>query len=125
MRGNLVCGIGCFIFAVMAGLPANAPACNSGYGSHAHHTHYTQNPLESAFHKMDANHDGIVTQREFVAAHQKKLGTAQAATNYAQLAARGGTTTRNGATGMTLQQFKAAHGAARTVASTAAHTARY
>ena len=103
---KLVCGIGCFIFAVMAALPANAPACNhSGYSSH----HASHQSLESAFYKMDANHDGILTQREFVAAHQKKMGTAQAATHYMGLAARGGTTSRNGEMGMTLQQFKAAH----------------
>jgi hypothetical protein len=107
MRRKLICGIGCFIFTVMAGLPADAPACHQGYSSHT--AHHTPNPYESAFHKMDANHDGIVTQHEFVAAHQKKLGAAQAAANYKQLAARGGTTRRNGATGMTLQQFKAAH----------------
>jgi hypothetical protein len=57
---------------------------------------------------MDANHDGILTEREFVAAHHK-TGTAQAAARYEGLAAKGGTTKRSGVTGMTLQQFKAAH----------------
>ena len=75
MRRKLICGIGCFIFTVMAGLPADAPACHQGYSSHT--AHHTPNPYESTFHKMDANHDGIVTQHEFVAAHQKKLGTAR------------------------------------------------
>ena len=107
MRRILVCGIGCFIFAALAGLPASAPACHQGYSSHAHH----QSSLESAFHKMDGNHDGIVTEREFVAANHKKMGVAQAAAHYKALAAKGGITRRNGATGMTLQQFKVAHAA--------------
>jgi Ca2+-binding EF-hand superfamily protein len=101
MRRKLVCGIGCFLVAVMAGLPANVPASSS----HSHHAHQS---LESAFHKMDVDHDGILTEREFVAAHHKK-GTAQAAARYEQLAAKGGITKRNGVVGMTLHQFKAAH----------------
>jgi len=107
VRCKLICGIGCFLFAVMGGLPANAPACHQGYSSQSHRSHQS---LESAFYKMDANHDGILTEREFVAAHQK-TGTAQAAAHYKGLAARGGITTRSGVTGMTLQQFKAAHAA--------------
>ncbi len=51
----------CLIFAVMAGLPANAPAYQ-GYSTHSRHS------LETAFHRMDVNHDGILTMREFVAA---------------------------------------------------------
>jgi hypothetical protein len=64
--------------------------------------------LEAAFDKMDVNHDGILTEREFVVAHHKK-GTAQAAARYEQLAAKGGITKRKGVRGMTLAQFKAAH----------------
>ena len=101
MRRYLVWGIGCCLVTVMAGLPASVPASSS----HSHHSHQS---LESAFHKMDVNHDGILTKREFVAAHHKK-GTAQAAARYEQLAAKGGTTKRNGVRGMTLHQFKAAH----------------
>lgn len=95
----------CFLFAAMAGLPANAPACHHGHSSKSHH----QSSLESAFYKMDVNHDGLLTMREFVAAHQKKMGVTQAIVRYKALAARGGITRGNGTTGMTLQQFKAAH----------------
>ncbi len=105
MHRILTCGIGCFIFAVLAGLPAIAPACHQGYSTHSHH----QSSVESAFHRMDVNHDGIVTEREFVTANHKKMGVSQAAAHYKALAVRGGVTRRNGATGMTLQQFKAAH----------------
>jgi hypothetical protein len=89
--------------AVTAGLPANAPAYYQGYATHPHHS------LEIAFHRMDGNHDGILTMREFVAAHQMKIGVAQAILRYQELAARGGMTRRNGVAGMTLHQFKAAH----------------
>jgi hypothetical protein len=104
MRRKLILGTGCFILAVAGGLPANAPACYQPYAYHSH----SRPSLDSAFHTMDANHDGILTQREFVAAH-RNTSTAQAAAHYRSLAAHGGTTTRNGVTGMTLHQFKAAH----------------
>ncbi len=103
MCRKLICGIGCFMFVAMVGLPASAPACHHGTSSH-----HSKQSLESAFYKMDVNHDGVLTQDEYVAAHQKK-GTTQAAAHYKKLAARGGTTTRNGVTGMTLRQYKAAH----------------
>ena len=100
------------ILGLLVVLPANAPACHTGGTSgsaySSTHTSHAHQSAESAFQKMDANHDGLVTQREFVAAH-RKTGTSQAAAQYVQLAARGGTTTRSGVTGMTLQQFKAAH----------------
>jgi Ca2+-binding EF-hand superfamily protein len=106
MRRKLVFGvIGGFLVAVVAGLPANLPACHQGSSSHSHHSHQS---LEAAFHKMDVNHDGILTESEFVAAHHK-MNTSQAAARYEQLAAKGGTTKRNGVRGMTLAQFKAAH----------------
>ncbi len=106
MRRILICGIGCFIFAAMAGLPASASASYLGYSSlyHSHHS------LASEFYRMDVNHDGILTMREFVA-HHKKMGVPQAIAHYKALAARGGITRGNGAIGMTLQQFRAAHGA--------------
>ena len=89
----------------MAGLPAIAPAYQV-YATHSHHS------LASEFHKMDVNHDGILTMREFVA-HHKRMGMPQAIAHYKELAARGGLTRRNGMMGMTLQQFKAAHGVRR------------
>ncbi len=107
MRRKLICGIGCFIFVIASSLAANAPACHPSNQPVSHHSYQS---LERAFHHMDRNHDGILTQREFVAAHRQKMGTAQAAAQYRLLAMRGGTTTRNGTTGMTLHQFKLAHG---------------
>jgi Ca2+-binding EF-hand superfamily protein len=64
-------------------------------------------PLSKRFQKMDANHDGILTEAEFVTAHSK-LDAAQAKNCYEALAALSGTTTKNGATGMTFPQFKKA-----------------
>ena len=92
-----------FLLAVMAGMPANAPAYYLGSSIHSHHS------LESAFYKMDVNHDGLLTMREFVAHHKKKMGVPQAIAHYKALAARGGITRRNGVAGMTLHQFKMAH----------------
>jgi hypothetical protein len=77
----------------------NAPACGK-----KHHSYGSQ---ESSFSAMDTNHDGILTQAEFVAAHSK-MGADKAAKLYKNLATLGGTTTKNGATGMTSQQFTAA-----------------
>jgi Ca2+-binding EF-hand superfamily protein len=96
--------------AFVAGLPANVPACHEGSSYHSHYSssHHSHQSLESAFHKMDVNHDGILTEGEFVAAHHK-TGTSQAAAHYQGLAQRGGTTKRNRVMGMTLHQFKAAH----------------
>jgi hypothetical protein len=103
MIRKLISGIGCFVITVVGGLPANLPACNSYHSHHAHHQ-----SLESAFHRMDVNHDGLLTEREFVAAHHK-MSPGQAVARYTSLAARGGVTKRNGVTGMTLHQFKLAH----------------
>jgi hypothetical protein len=102
MRRILIC---CFLLAVTAAVPANAPAYYQV--SHSHHS------LESAFHRMDVNHDGLLTMREFVAHHKKKMGVPGAIAHYKALAARGGITRRNGVTGMTLHQFKMAHGVGR------------
>ena len=63
--------------------------------------------LWERFQKMDTNHDGIVTQAEFVAGHPK--AGAKAEKFYNDLIALGGTTTKGGATGMTFEQFKKAH----------------
>ncbi len=60
------------------------------------------------FEKMDTNHDGILTVQEFVAAHPK-IGPEKATKFYNDLAALGGTTTKDGATGMTLPQFRKGH----------------
>ncbi len=66
-----------------------------------------KHPLLQRFEAMDTNHDGILTAAEFEAAHAK-LGE-KAAAAYKELAALGGTTTKDGATGMTFEQFKKAH----------------
>ena len=65
-------------------------------------------PLRERFEAMDTNHDGILTQAEFIAGHPK-MGAEKATKFYDKLAALGGTTTKNGATGMTLEQFRKAH----------------
>jgi hypothetical protein len=80
-------------------MAANAPA--KGNPSKKHH-------LLDRFEKMDANHDGVVTVQEFVAAHPK-AGEAKATTVYEGLMTLGGTTTKGGVTGMTFPQFKKAH----------------
>lgn len=67
-----------------------------------------KHPLRDRFEKMDTNHDGILTQDEFVAGHPK-AGPEKTTKFYNELASLGGTTTRNGATGMTLEQFRKAH----------------
>jgi Ca2+-binding EF-hand superfamily protein len=64
-----------------------------------------KHPVAERFAKMDANHDGILTQDEFVAAHTK-MGDAKAKKAYEEISKVGGTTTKDGATGMTLEQFK-------------------
>ena len=72
----------------------------------------TKHPLRDRFEKMDANHDGILTVQEFVAAHPK-IGAAKAGAFYNELATLGGTTTKGGVAGMTFPQFKKAHKAWR------------
>lgn len=64
--------------------------------------------LRDRFEKMDTNHDGILTQAEYVAAHAK-MGAKKATKRYNELATLGGTTTKNDVTGMTFHQFKKAH----------------
>jgi Ca2+-binding EF-hand superfamily protein len=64
--------------------------------------------LSDRFQKMDANHDGILSQAEFVAAHPK-IGAVAAKELYRSLAVLGGTTTQSKTTGMTFEQFKKAH----------------
>ncbi len=71
-----------------------------------------KHPLLDRFNKMDANHDGILTVQEFVAAHPK-MGEAKASTFYKELVSLSGTATKGGATGMTFPQFKKAHKAWR------------
>lgn len=66
-----------------------------------------KHPLLERFQKMDANHDGILTAEEFAVAHPK-LGD-KAKTAFEALEKLGGTTTKDGATGMTFQEFKKAH----------------
>jgi hypothetical protein len=80
---------------------ANAPAQGSKQPP-------TKKPsLQERFQKMDTNGDGILTQDEFVAA-RSKLGD-KAATVFQEMGKLGGTTTKDGAMGMTFQQFKKAH----------------
>ena len=67
-----------------------------------------KHPLAERFQKMDTNHDGILTLGEFIAGHPK-MGTTQATAAYKELVTLGGTTTKNGVTGMTFPQFKKAH----------------
>jgi Ca2+-binding EF-hand superfamily protein len=57
------------------------------------------------FAKMDANHDGILTEAEFVTARSAKMGEEKAKQFYGELTKLGGTTTKDGAAGMTLEQF--------------------
>jgi hypothetical protein len=64
-------------------------------------------PLSKRFQKMDANHDGILTEAEFVTAHSK-LDAAKAQKCYETLAALGGRTTKNGVMGMAFPQVKKA-----------------
>ena len=85
--------------AAMFLVATNAPACGK-----KHHSHGSQG---SSFSAMDTNHDGILTQAEFVTAHSK-MDTDKAVKLYKNLATLGGTTTKSGATGMTSQQFAAA-----------------
>ncbi len=72
--------------------------------------------LSERFDKMDTNHDGILTEQEFVAFHKaahEGKGEAKAGTFYKELASLGGTTTKDNITGMNLDQFKKAHKAWR------------
>jgi hypothetical protein len=90
--------------AVICLVATDAPACGN-----RHHSHGSQG---SSFNAMDTNHDGILTQAEFVAAHAG-MGTYKAAKLYKNLASLGGATTKKGARGMTFQQFTAAQKAMR------------
>ncbi len=67
-----------------------------------------KHPLAERFQKMDTNHDGLLTLAEFVAGHPK-MGATKATAAYKELVTLGGTTTKNGVTGMTFPQFKKAH----------------
>jgi len=100
--------------AVLCLVATNAPACGK-----KHHSHSSQ---ATSFSAMDTNHDGILTQAEFVAAHFN-VGATKAAKFYNNLATLGGTTTRNGVTGMTVQQFKAAQKAKKQAYSKKSGTA--
>jgi Ca2+-binding EF-hand superfamily protein len=66
-----------------------------------------KHPVAERFAKMDTNHDGILTETEFVAA-RAKMGEAKAKKVYEEMCKLGGTTTKDKATGMTLEQFKKA-----------------
>lgn len=66
-----------------------------------------KHPLLERFQKMDTNHDGILTEEEFAAAHPKHSDKAKTA--FGEMEKLGGTTTRDGVTGMTFQEFKKAH----------------
>ncbi len=66
-----------------------------------------KHPLLDRFEKLDTNHDGILTAEEFAAAHQKHGDKAK--TVFQALEKLGGTTTKDGVTGMTFQEFKKAH----------------
>jgi len=100
--------------AVICLVATDAPACGN-----RHHSHGSQG---SSFNAMDTNHDGILTQAEFVAAHSN-VGATKAAKFYNNLATLGGTTTRNGVTGMTVQQFKTAQKAKKQAYSQKSGTA--
>ena len=56
------------------------------------------------FNAMDLNHDGILTMQEFVATNPQ-MGAEKAGAFYKKLASLGGVTTKDGVTGMTVQQF--------------------
>ena len=64
-----------------------------------------KHPVAERFAKMDTNHDGILTETEFVAA-RAKMGEAKAKKVYEEMCKLGGTTTKDKATGMTFDQFK-------------------
>ena len=86
-----------FLSLAMAALvTVNAPA-----GEKKH----SEDSVKAYFEKQDANHDGILTLEEFVA-FRPKMNADQATSFYKKLAAAGGTTTKDGVTGMTFDQFK-------------------
>ena len=80
---------------------------------------HSEDSLKDYFQKQDANHNGILTLEEFVA-FRPKLGAEKATSFYKQLVAAGGTTTQNGVTGMTFDQFKKGIAAAKPTHSTSA-----
>jgi Ca2+-binding EF-hand superfamily protein len=65
-----------------------------------------KDPLLERFKKIDTNHDGIVSEKEFIAVN-KEMGK-EAAKRFAELEKLGGTTTKNKETGMAFEQFKKA-----------------
>ena len=67
-----------------------------------------KNPLLDVFQRMDANHDGILTVQEFVAANSQ-MGETKAAAFYKELASLGGMVTKGSVTGMTFPQFAKAY----------------
>jgi Ca2+-binding EF-hand superfamily protein len=67
-----------------------------------------KNPLLVVFQKMDANHDGILTVQEFVAANSQ-MGEAKATAVYKELVNLGGVVTKGNATGMAFPQFAKAY----------------
>jgi Ca2+-binding EF-hand superfamily protein len=80
---------------IVAGMVAvNAPAQEQKGGKKPHMT------LKERFDKMDTNHDGTLSQDEFVAGH-KRLGEEKAKALFAKM---GGTTDK----GLTFDQYKTA-----------------
>jgi Ca2+-binding EF-hand superfamily protein len=67
-----------------------------------------KNPLLSVFQKMDANHDGILTAQEFVAANSQ-MGEAKAIAVYKELVNLGGSVTKGSVTGMAFPHFAKAY----------------
>ena len=63
-----------------------------------------KNPLLGVFQKLDANHDGILTVQEFVAANSQ-MGEAKATAVYKELVSLGGIVTKGSVTGMAFPQF--------------------
>ncbi|MGA2799684.1 MAG: hypothetical protein ABSE63_19040 [Thermoguttaceae bacterium] len=65
-----------------------------------------KDPLLERFEKMDTNHDGIVSLKEFVAVN-KEMGK-EAEKRFMELEKLGGSTEKKKEKGMTFEQFKKA-----------------
>ena len=65
-----------------------------------------KDPLLERFKKIDTNHDGIVSEKEFVAVN-KEMGK-EAVKRFMELEKLGGSTEKKKEKGMTFEQFKKA-----------------